>query len=421
MGKLMRSSFTYVSGLVILLFLLNSCNEDPYAFLSTNIEFEVSITSDPVYSNYMTVFSTDVPDFGGDGFTSWYIEDEEGGYSNYITPNNSFIWRAPADTGTYNHTVRIFSDFGRPVSETKKFKVKVVPSPWVPAEDFYSDADLLYVTDSLYLRNTTTNEERLLGDYQGAQWFPDGERIMALEEVDNGNALQIVTMYADGTNKEVVYTNNYSNDEAIDNVSVSPSGRYIIFNKFETNPTEKALGIFRIDLLSDNFNVRFLNQFVDKKLMMRDWSPDEFYLLVQSGNEGPDLQEQNSQTNIQAIEMEGFVTNSVKDSTSGVRYKNIRSSKNGAYISFLKTENDLSELFVSNPAGAQESNVTDNTLLETTASWSPDSEHLVFAASDTTSGQFGIYTIDVDGNNEQQIVNTGSKQVYAVEWRPVRD
>lgn len=420
MGKLMRLQTSYFLGLFIILLVFNSCQEDPYTGFGASIEFEITAKDSIVASNHVTVFETNAPRLSADSFMSWFIQQPDGEYRNVITPQNYLIWRAPADTGEYLHTVRLFQDFRRPISETVKVRVTVVPSPWQPADAFYKEADLLFVaSDSLFLKNTDTGEERLLGNYFGAQWFTDGERIMAIQDDVPGASFQIVTMYADGTDKKVVYTNHTSSDEWIDNIYISPGGRYVVYNKYTISGNDvQSEGIFWVDLTSDDYSIRHLNQYSSDRFEVRDWSPDGAYFLVQSGDPDMELTDQDYESNIAVLGVYEFLENTVQDSTADVNYKSIRFSKNFQYLAYIKESNGTSEIFRSNPAGREETQITDNTFLETNVSWLPGSTNIVFTAIDTTNNTQSIYTIDLDGGDQVKITDSSSP-VTTVEWRPV--
>ncbi len=425
MGKLMRLHTYFFLGLFIILLVFNACQEDPYTGFGTNIEFEIEATDSVVASNYVTVLETTAPRLSADSFMSWFIQQPDGEYRNVISPQNYLIWRAPADTGEYLHTVRLFQSYRRPVSETVKIRVKVVQSPWQPADAFYQEADLLFVaSDSLYLKDSNTGEERLLGNYFGAQWFPDGERIMAIQDDVPGASFQIVTMYADGTDKKVVYTNQTINDEWIDNIYLSPSGRYVAYNKYTLihNSSETDLrsdGIYWVDLTSENYSTRYLNQFSSNKFEIRDWSPDGAYLITQHGNPDVNLDSQDYISNIALLGVYEFVQEIIQDSVAGVNYKSVRISDNSQFISYLKEDNGTTEIYISNPAGREETQITDNSLLETNVSWLPGNTNIVFTAIDTTNNTESIYTIDLDGENLTKITDSSSP-ITSVEWRPVR-
>jgi TolB protein len=89
----------------------------------------------------------------------------------------------------------------------------------------------------------------------------------------------------------------------------------------------------------------------------------------------------------------------------------------GTVVSFTR----LGDIWVMNPDGSNQINVTNSTDSEFLAHWSPDGSQLAFVREvpgQVISTQFDIFTMSVDGTNQVNITNSDTDELEPA-WSPV--
>ncbi|HUG17251.1 MAG TPA: hypothetical protein VMM78_19755, partial [Thermomicrobiales bacterium] len=84
-------------------------------------------------------------------------------------------------------------------------------------------------------------------------------------------------------------------------------------------------------------------------------------------------------------------------------------------IAFVKRTADSSDIYVVNPDGSDERQLTDAPGFDDDPQWSPDGQSIAFASN--RNGNYDIYVMDADGSNQRNITNSPDREMYP-RWSP---
>ena len=88
-------------------------------------------------------------------------------------------------------------------------------------------------------------------------------------------------------------------------------------------------------------------------------------------------------------------------------------SPDGQRIAFVRQEGENQDIYTITPDGSQLTRLTDHPAADLSPAWTPDNRLLFYSLR---SGRWGIYIMDADGSNQQQLLETISR----ADWEPDR-
>lgn len=85
-------------------------------------------------------------------------------------------------------------------------------------------------------------------------------------------------------------------------------------------------------------------------------------------------------------------------------------------VAFASDQPANDDIFVIDSNGTGLKRLTENAMIDTDAAWSPDGKQIVFASN--RSGEFQLYVMDTDGQNERQLYAAPAIQMRHPAWSP---
>lgn len=86
-----------------------------------------------------------------------------------------------------------------------------------------------------------------------------------------------------------------------------------------------------------------------------------------------------------------------------------------AKIAFTSTRDGNAEIYLMNPDGSEQVNLTQSRSHETQPAWSPTGEHILFSSNQ--DGEWDLYLMDADGTNVRKIFQGLARRSYPT-WSP---
>jgi Tol biopolymer transport system component/DNA-binding winged helix-turn-helix (wHTH) protein len=265
---------------------------------------------------------------------------------------------------------------------------------------FWSNRDggmEIYVMDAggSNVKRLTNN----LSDDGNPSWSPEGSKIL-FESARDGNR-EIYVMDTDGGNQIRLTRHN-----AMDSTATwSPDGSLIAFaSNRDTAPPYNPYNMDIYLMNADGSNVRRIVEDLEYDVGPQ-WSPDGRKILFMSGRNG---------------NFDVFVTN-----PDGTVQRNLTAdhdkadgapvwSLDGHNIAFSRKIEGKDQIFVMDSGGANLKRVTYNSANNGSAGWSPDNSKLIYQSDQ--DGNWEIYTISVDGELAQ--LTDDAADDHSPDWSP---
>ena len=96
-------------------------------------------------------------------------------------------------------------------------------------------------------------------------------------------------------------------------------------------------------------------------------------------------------------------------------------SPDGTKIAFasLDIDDETADIYVINPDGSAQMNLTRNAVIQLYPQWSPDGTQLVFVSADEDTELVDLYLINADGSGQMNLTNNSSgERLYQPQWSP---
>lgn len=194
----------------------------------------------------------------------------------------------------------------------------------------------------------------------------------------------------------------------------SPNGKRIAYARCTAHGSLCDVRIAALDTSNGFKEVRVTDNHVSDYLL--DWSPDGKKVLLESDPDGNEPYD----PDFYQIDLKSFARQRVLASESTFVKTRARYGPKGDKIAFLGFKDGKTEIYTADVDGSDVLQITNNSLSETSLSWSPNGSMLAFAARVPSDYPYKshIYTINIDGSNPQRVTSTPG--VYGPpEWRPM--
>ncbi|MBO6586181.1 MAG: PD40 domain-containing protein [Gracilimonas sp.] len=279
----------YILAFVLLLFsglLLTSCKDKgtnppelpEFEILNVQVNPNPVIGGDAVQFTVITDDSVKAPY----GF-EWQLEYESNRVIDTVTSSNQLVWKAPQDSGSFQHQVWVSSESGEQVSDSYTFSLEVEKNSdsALSGEIVFSAKDQSGTFQIFRIDADSSDLQQLtffdIGeDATQPSWSPDGEKIIFTSNkygISTGPALW--TMNSDGSNQEVLYDPEPENEHVPPLIGEyphwSPNGEHVLFQLCMNCQIISDYNIFTF-----NFTTKEVRQITDHQAIDIDpyWSPD---------------------------------------------------------------------------------------------------------------------------------------------------
>jgi Tol biopolymer transport system component len=217
-------------------------------------------------------------------------------------------------------------------------------------------------------------------------------------QADNAGTYDIYIMDDNGTNIVQLTNSNYEDYYPI----ISPDLSTIVFMRRENS-------VWRPYLMNiDGSNLQHLNILPNANMGSCDWSPDGSKFALHANEDGdPDI----------------YIHDLITEITTQIVANNAidwipRWSPDGNKIVFYSDMNGMFKTYTINPDGTGLSILTpNNDTEEKVASYSPDGNRIVMSGRNIYS-QWGIFTVNADGSNFFEVLNTQGVNEHHPVWSP---
>lgn len=288
-----------------------------------------------------------------------------------------------------------------PVPPTATIAPTPTPPPSGPRIVFVSNRGEDPNKTDLYVLDMETNEITPLNTGFDAvvfpKWSPDGTRILfAVKDVWN-----LYTIAADGSNLTQI------TDFRSNNADWSPDGSRIVFQSDHQNEPQNTPDIYIIAASGEG-----LIEIVDEPGVADfnpRWSGAGGKIMFLSGRAGGN--------EIFLMNTDGSEITQVTE--SGASIMNAAISPDGERIAFTYPQGGrFTDLYIIDKDGSTDSVVrlTNDATFDDLGGWSPDGERIIFYSD--RSGNYDLWLIDADGQNEVQLTDDESFDAYPDFWEP---
>lgn len=220
----------------------------------------VSLSDSTLMSRYTSIFQC----FYEEDTTNteirflWKLEQADGTITDSLMEVDRFYWQAPSEPGTYEHSVKLVTEDGEPVSEEFPFSVNV--SPWQELPQIHTlTGKLVFAKEvdgeyQIFSSNADGTNTRQLTHFESPHvayspaWSPDGSRIVFVSSKYAGTALpSLFVMNSDGSGLRLLFGNERA-PLGGRNPEWSPNGTKIVYN---TGSTWRKPDIYVFDLITE--------------------------------------------------------------------------------------------------------------------------------------------------------------------------
>lgn len=254
----------------------------------------VSISDSTLMSRYTSIFQCfyEEDTTNSEIRFSWKLEQADGTRTDTLTEVDRFYWQAPSEPGTYEHSVKLVTEDGEPVSEEFPFSVNVTRWQELPQIHtltgrfvFSREVDDEYQIFSSNADGTNTRQlthfDTRTGSFNPA-WSSDGTKIVFETDVYASTGLaSLFVMNSDGSEAELL-SGSSRNPMGGRNPVWSPDGTKIAFN---TGDSWRNSDIYIYDIESDTRTQITTHNSLDE---YPAWSPDGKKLVFSSARDGVD-------------------------------------------------------------------------------------------------------------------------------------
>jgi Tol biopolymer transport system component len=236
-------------------------------------------------------------------------------------------------------------------------------------------------------------------------WIPGSQSIIYSDLSSNNQSGNLSILNIE--TRDVQSYLSASMNERYDQPELSHDSKYILFkiNKVDQSQNGEPEPFYGFSAFP-KVNIKEIPSALDC-----NWSPgsDKFICMVEHG--GP-------QCYIYKIySINGNEIATIPDIGNACYIMNqMQWSPNGTKFVFIGDfpASSLGDVYVMNSDGSELKNLTNDSIMESSPSWSPDGSYIYFNA--TENGKTNIYRMDINGNNLIQLTNTGND--WGVAWRP---
>lgn len=294
-----------------------------------------------------------------------------------------------------------------------------------------------YTHNSLIAHDVSTGERSVLVDSIGSEvaWTPDGKTIAYTGPYQGYEALHVYVMNVETGDRRVATLCKIEGQLApcISGTNASPVWSpdakrigYVRCMNCEAGGNNYDVFITALDTSSGLEEVRVTDNLFEDGIL--DWSPNSESILMYSTERPDGTFDEFNLGDIYEIDLPSLNRKRILIDDSTFAKRNARYSPKGDKIAFLgtkglETESGWNtEIYISDADGSNIQRVTENSLTETSVSWSPSGAKLCFAVRVPSDYPYKshIYVINTDGSGLERI--TSRPGVYNwPQWRPKSD